>query len=299
MICGIIDLGSNTIRLSIYETDKDSAKLLLNKKVVAGLSGYVAGGVMSAKGIAKACSVLQRYRGILSNFYIQSAHVFATASLRNISNTEQALAEIRQKTAFAVDVLSGEQEARLSFFGAIRAVDIPAGLLLDIGGGSTEFTAFRGREILSAGSIPTGCLNQFYKYVSALLPTASSMRKIRNNVISELKDAGFIDVGKQKRICGVGGTIRATRKLYNEIMGLPQENTELEVAGVERLIRLFDEDQRAFYRPMLQLAPERIHTILPGMLILSTIAKSCGAEKITVSGNGVREGYLFERVLRL
>ncbi len=299
MICGIIDLGSNTIRLSIFETENHSAKLLLNKKVVAGLSGYVTNGMLSPKGIAKACSVLQRYRGILSNFYIQNDHVFATASLRNISNTEQALAEIRQKTAFDVDVLSGEEEARLSFFGAMRAVDVPAGMLLDIGGGSTEFTVFQGREVLRAGSIPTGCLNQFYKYVSALLPTASSMRKIRNNVISELKDVGFTEIGRQKRLCGVGGTIRATRKLYNEIMGLSQENAELEVAGVERLIRLFEEDQRAFYRPVLQLAPERIHTILPGMLILSTIAKACDAEKITVSGNGVREGYLFDRVLRL
>lgn len=299
MICGIIDLGSNTIRLSIYETEKNSAKLLLNKKVVAGLSGYVTDGVMSAKGIAKACTVLQRYRGILSNFYIQNAHVFATASLRNISNTEQALGEIKKNTSFDVDVLSGEDEARLSFYGAVRAVDVPAGLLLDIGGGSTEFTAFRGREILRAGSIPAGCLNQFYRYVSALLPTASSVRKIRNNVIAELMDAGFTEVGRQKRICGVGGTIRATRKLYNDILELPPENAELEVAGVERLIRLFDEDQRAFYRPVLQLSPERIHTILPGMLILSTVAKSCDAEKITVSGNGVREGYLFERVLRL
>jgi exopolyphosphatase/guanosine-5'-triphosphate,3'-diphosphate pyrophosphatase len=118
-------------------------------------------------------------------------------------------------------------------------------------------------------------------------------------VISELKDVGFTEIGRQKRLCGVGGTIRATRMLYNEIMGLSQENAELEVAGVERLIRLFEEDQRAFYRHVLQLAPERIHTILPGMLILSTIAKACDAEKITVSGNGVREGYLFDRVLRL
>lgn len=298
MICGIVDLGSNTIRLSIYETENGAARLLLHKKVMAGLSAYVAEGVLSDRGISRACAVLESYRGILTNFHITNAHVFATASLRNISNTARAVGRIEEVTGLSVDVLSGEEEARLVFQGATHALNFDEGMVLDIGGGSTEFTAFKGKEILWADSIPAGSLNQFYKHVSALLPTSSAMKKIRTDVLAELKQAGFFQVGKQRCICGVGGTIRATRKLYNEIYEQSLENNELEVSKVDRLLRLYEEEQRAFYRPMLRIAPERVHTILPGMLILSTIARSCAAEKISVSSYGVREGYLFDRVLR-
>ena len=81
LICGIVDLGSNTIRLSIYKYE-DGIKLLINKKTMAGLSGYVVGGELSPKGIKKACQVLNNYKNILSNFSIENSYIFATASLR-------------------------------------------------------------------------------------------------------------------------------------------------------------------------------------------------------------------------
>lgn len=299
MICGIIDLGSNTIRLSIYTTDSGSIKPLFNKKVTAGLSGYVSDGALSVKGMGKACAALHGFRSILTNFGIQTVYVFATASLRNISNTAQAVEYIKQNTRLDVDVLSGDEEARLVFAGATQSVQLEEGLVLDIGGGSSEYISFAaGSEIRASGSLPVGSLNQFYRHVSGLLPTASAMRKIRSEVLGEMKEKEFFQLGRHRDICGVGGTIRTVRKLYNEVFELPQDNAELETDKVERLLKLFEEDQKAIYRPVLQLSPERIHTIIPGMLILSTICKTCQAEHITVSGYGVREGYLLGRVLR-
>lgn len=299
LLCGIIDLGSNTIRLSIYSSENGAVRLLLNKKVMAGLSGYVAEGTLSVKGIAKACSVLNNFKSILSNFKIDCAYVFATASLRNISNTEEATGYIAKNTGLDITVLTGEEEARLVFAGATRAMDVTSGLMVDIGGGSTEYAAFSHNEILKAASMPIGSLNLFYKYVSALLPTSANMKKIRTRVMSELKDSGFLTIGRQKQICGVGGSVRAARKLYNEIFDLPSENLEMEPGKLDRLFSLFETDQKAVYRSILQIAPDRIHTIIPGMIILNTIAKGCTCEKITVSGYGVREGYLFDRVLSL
>ena len=119
MKCGVVDVGSNTIRLSIYHWERDgSMKLLMNRKVMAGLAGYIQDGVMSDSGILVACRTLAGFRSLLDNFEIQDMYVFGTAPLRNIVNTEDALNAIEEITGFRVEVLSGADEAALSFRGA-------------------------------------------------------------------------------------------------------------------------------------------------------------------------------------
>ena len=86
----IIDIGSNSIRLTLYETQGQSFHILFREKIMAGLAGYVEDGKLSAEGIECACAGLLTFRGILQTLEIQQIRVFATASLRNISNTEQA-----------------------------------------------------------------------------------------------------------------------------------------------------------------------------------------------------------------
>ena len=125
MMCGIVDLGSNTIRLSIYQYEGEHFRLLLNKKTMAGRAGYVQDGALSDGGILVACRVLSSYRALLSNFSVSEMHVFATASLRNISNTGEAVEAIRDVTGVTVEVLDGETEAALSFKGAVLPGGVP------------------------------------------------------------------------------------------------------------------------------------------------------------------------------
>ena len=171
MICASIDVGSNTIRLSIYQCETDGIKLLLNKKTMAGLAGYVEDGALSPKGVHKACSVLNSYKDIVHNFGIEQLYVFATASLRNISNSQEAVAQIEEKTGLAIDVITGEEEATLDFIGATRLMDVDDGILVDIGGGSTEIVVYEDGKILKATSIPVGSLSLFSGYVGGLIPT--------------------------------------------------------------------------------------------------------------------------------
>ena len=98
MKCGIVDVGSNTMRLSIYHWEGRRFKLLMNKKEMAGLAGYIKEGVLSDSGILVACRVLAGYKALLDNFDIKELHVFGTAPLRNIVNTEEALDTIRAVT---------------------------------------------------------------------------------------------------------------------------------------------------------------------------------------------------------
>jgi exopolyphosphatase/guanosine-5'-triphosphate,3'-diphosphate pyrophosphatase len=273
-------------------------KLLLSKKSVAGLLGYIKDGFLSQKGVSKVCSVLKNFRDILDNFEIGCYHVFATASLRSVSNTAEVLAAIRTCSGFEVELLSGEEEATLDFYGAVHATDLRTGLLVDIGGGSTELVGFSDGAILEAVSIPVGSLNLSLRHVRAVIPKDDAIKKIRQDVLAELKKLdGTVEHGKHRTICGVGGTVRAARKIYNDIFDIPPDNMVMETALFQKILSMYRKDSKEVMRRVMQLAPDRIHTVITGMIILSTVAKEFKADKIVVSTYGVREGYLYQKVL--
>jgi exopolyphosphatase/guanosine-5'-triphosphate,3'-diphosphate pyrophosphatase len=297
MLYGLVDLGANSVRLSVYRVEGAQVVPLISKKETAGLSAYVQDGALSRAGMARACQVLAEFRAILENFGIGEMHVFATASLRNITNTEEAVARIARSTGIAVDVLSGADEARLDYAGASRGAGIRDGILVDIGGGSTELTEFSRGTVISAASMPVGSLNMYVKNAqNGLIPGKVSARAIRTDVCAELDKLTFV-CGEYPRIYGVGGTIRATAKLANALFDLSDDNREISFGNLKDILRLFRESKRIALESILRVAPERVHTLVPGMTILKTVMKRFSGDVILVSGYGVREGYLYERVL--
>lgn len=297
MISGIVDLGSNTIRLSIYQWEGGDFKLLLNKKEMAGLAGYVRDGSLSDAGILTACRVLAGFRELLENFDIKDIHVFATASLRNIVNTEEALETIHKFTGVNVQVITGAEEAQLSFRGASFHANRDGGLLADIGGGSTELVSYEGDQILTGCSLPMGSLSLYSRFVSGLFPTDKERRAMREFVEEEL-DRAKTEGLTCKHLCGVGGTIRAAGKLVNSLNGSEPDNRVHKAADVRELYRLLKKGGKDTLHRILRIAPDRVHTMLPGLSILNAVVKAYEIETVTVSNTGVREGYLFERVMK-
>lgn len=296
MMCGIVDLGSNTVRLSIYRYGNGDFQRLLNEKAMVGLAGYVKDGALSDSGIRAACRVLAAYRALLSNFGVEDMRVFATASLRNITNTHQALDTIGRETGIHVEILTGEMEAALSFRGAVGPEGPASGLVTDIGGGSVELVGYKDRAITSACSLPMGSLSLYTKYVDGLFPTAEESRVIRDYVAGELekaKTAGLVF----PYLCGVGGTIRAVSRLCNDVFQKPAENSLMEVGEVDELYHRLKAGDRATLRQILHTTPDRVHTILPGLIILNTVVRSYGVETVEASPSGVREGYFTQRVM--
>ena len=104
----VIDIGSNSVRLTLYRIDGQSFKIIFREKIMAGLAGYVENGALSPEGIRCACDALFEFRQTLDTLNICKAAVFATASLRNISNTEEALSEIESATGFMVQLMGNK-----------------------------------------------------------------------------------------------------------------------------------------------------------------------------------------------
>ena len=142
-----------------------------------------------------------------------------------------------------------------------------------------------------------GSLSLFTDYVSGLFPTREERRALRNRVESELERARTAGV-HCAHLTGVGGTIRAAAKLYNACSGADPANR---VIPAEELRGLYKElkkgDQGTLRADSPHRPPDRVHTILPGLVILNAVVKSYGVETISVSACGVREGYLLQRVM--
>ncbi|MFZ7120094.1 MAG: phosphatase [Eubacteriaceae bacterium] len=298
MIYALIDMGSNTIRLNIYKCKGSDVNLLFTTKDSAGLVGYVKDGVLSQKGINKACNVLNKFNELIKNFEIDQLKIFATASLRNINNTEDVLKFIEKKTGLRVDVISGEDEAVFDFIGATKVVNVKDGVLIDIGGGSTELVAFEDGKIIHALSIPIGSLKLYKRYVSHLFPKKKEMKKIKKMVYYELDKIKKMDIKPYKIICGVGGSVRAARKLNNAIFELPDIDAPIKVKNLNKILNLLSRNYKESLDIILQVVPDRIHTIIPGLIILNVISEFFKSESIIVSNSGVREGYLYGKVLK-
>ena len=295
---GAIDIGSNTIRLSVYEVEDNSLTALFHKKAVVGLASLVdAKGNLSQKGIRKTIEALDEFRSILDSVVIEEVYPFATASLRNIRNTDEAVAAIEEKSGMKIRVLTGEEEALFAYSGATLFAPLAEGILVDIGGGSSEFVFYKDHEIKNMFSIPLGSLNLYSKFVTGLLPDEQEMKKIRDKVTEALSAAAgnageLIDA---KIICGVGGTIRGTGKLMKELFGPSGglSSRYVEVRRIRDFLATAKEDRQYTLQKIIQVVPDRIHTMIPGMLLLDTAAAMFGGEMIAVSEFGVREGYLY------
>ena len=291
---GVIDIGSNTIRLVIYALREGRLAPMINKKYAAGLAGYVtADRAISAGGIYKLTEILSEIKSMLRYIQVEEVFPFATASLRNSVNGREIVAHIRERFDFDVRILSGREEALFSYYGALNGRVGASGLVVDVGGGSAELAFFRDQKVLAATSLPVGSLNLYKRFVGEIVPTDREMKEIQREIKQQLRALPAPE-GKPgaQPIYGVGGTARASLALINEKYQIPDSNAAYSCGQLCALLDELENEPHVFVDRVLRAAPERIHTIVPGLLIFKTIAKTFGTKSFVISAYGVREGYL-------
>lgn len=292
----LIDMGSNSIRLTVYDMDQRNFRILFKEKIMAGLAGYVENGALTQEGIDCACHGLDEFQNTLNLLHIEHRAVFATASLRNISNTSQAVEQIRLVTGVAVEVLSGEMEAKYGFYGASCDVETGSGLFVDIGGASAELALFREGELQKAGSIPVGSLKLYRDCVKKILPGKESRQRIEKAIRSAFDGEDLKDIPPQAHMVCVGGTARASLRLCRKLYGLPENCRSFSRKQLDSLAKCLCKGDKEAADLILRYEPERIHTLVPGVMLLRYLADRYAVEDITVSHYGVREGYLSQAI---
>lgn len=293
----IIDIGSNSIRLTLYEIENSSFKILFREKIMAGLAGYVENGALSAEGVECACAGLLTFRSILQTLHIEHISVFATASLRNISNTQQALGIIRAATGYSVEVLSGESEALLGYAGAMQELHLRSGAFLDIGGASTEIVTFDEGKPVDFASFPIGSLSLYRRCVKRILPGQGSLKRLQQEIDKTIQP-GHAALAERPLLVGVGGTARAAFKLAQHYYKISHDCHTITAGQLNGLCSFLCSGKKEASDLILRLEAERIHTLVPGVLILQHIFQLFGAQQLIISKYGVREGYLCKKILQ-
>lgn len=298
MTQALIDIGSNSMRLTVYDISEEKRfKILFREKIMAGLAGYVNANTLSAEGIDCACGGLLAFQETLRALGIENIAVFATASLRNVANTDEAKDAIFSATGFSVDVISGEEEAMFGYTGAMQEVEVSSGAFMDIGGASTELTKFEGGVILSAASIPVGSLLLYRECVKKIMPGEGSIKRIHKAITDAFEQKDRFPFDERTPIVCAGGTARAALKLAKRMLDLPKGCRGMTVEQLAVLCSRFSQGDRESMEMILKLEPDRIHTIVPGLLIMQYVCKEFKTREILVCRYGVREGYLCQRLL--
>ncbi len=285
---GIIDIGSNTIRLKVYKNVRNKYKSIIDKKEFAKLISLREDDKLTSEGINLCAEILNEYKQILNMLKVTNYHAFATASFRCIKNVDEVLAKVKELTGIEIEVLSGEEEALYGYLGASQSIESESGAVLDIGGGSLELTFFNNNEIENKKSIPCGSLNMQELFLNKNSVVDFNTKDMKEYITKMLKEQGITE--KKDVIYGVGGTIRALLKIKKKEDGI--DTQEFSYDDVRRWYRMLKRDSISWLRLVLNIVPERTLTVSCGLIVLKTVMKYINANKVIVCENGVREGYL-------
>lgn len=301
MLYAMIDIGSNTIRMAIYEIEGDRVEMQMKRKNAVGLASYVKDGVLQRAGIDKVVDIISDYRNFLEELGIHSVTAFTTAAIRNSMNGADAVREISYRTRTNINIMSGDDEATFDFIGATHNLIEEKGLLVDIGGGSTEIVYFNNREIQIKVSLPIGSLAFHTRYTGKhVLPSESECAEMyaeAEATVSAIKEFKFVS---HAQICGIGGTFKGAMALYNAMYGLTKKNMRMEVRRLRDILKRFLRDNELIVPDkilLMRTVPERMHTFMPGLIIADVLAKRFGTSTIIYSDSGVREGYIYSKLM--
>lgn len=296
MIYAVIDIGSNTIRLSVYKVIGDEVRNLFNEKSSASLASFIEKGMMNEHGIQKLINTLKEFKNLISNFEdISKTYAIATASIRNSCNRREIIERVRTEVGIDIELISGEEEAKLSFLGS--GIDSQSGILTDIGGGSSEIVVFEQGKVVKTSSLNIGSLVAFDNFARGLFITKDE-KKLLEDDIKLMIASNNLNRVQHDLVCAVGGSARACLKLYNEYYDKEAGNVIITMDGLKNLINtLINMENRAKMKLILKVKADRIHTLIPGMIILYRIAKYFYADIIRVSMTGIREGFVYSKIL--
>ena len=224
--------------------------------------------------------------------------VFAHAVGYSVNaNSEQVLARVFHAVGLKVELLSGEEEAILSFSGAVHASPFADGCLFDLGGGSTEVVAFRERKPYYAKSMNIGCLNLYKRYVKKIWPKKLEIEEMKLFIERNLAEAALPE-HPQPLLIGVGGTARSLLELINLREKRDASHREITMEELHTCVSFLLKRDTNAKDAVLKKCPDRIHTIIPGALLMQALAKKMKAERLYISEYGVREGYLWKEFIK-
>ena len=292
--CAVVDLGSNSVRLVVFEGLGRNPVAIFNEKAVLRLGrGLQTTGRLNEDGLAAALVVMQRYHAIARAMGASPFEVLATAAVRDATNGPEFVAGLQERMpGTAIHVLSGEQEASLSAAGVLCGIPQADGILADIGGGSLELVRLTAGRPGVARTLPLGVIR---------LADRSEGDLVRARALAEadLADVPWLSQCPGRDLYLVGGAWRALARIHMTQTGYPLSIVHHYTIDREEARDLTGVIGSATRRMLEKLpgAPRRRLDDLPfAAIVLRRVLRATGARRVVFSANGIREGWFMQRV---
>jgi exopolyphosphatase/guanosine-5'-triphosphate,3'-diphosphate pyrophosphatase len=287
----VIDIGSNSVRLVVYESMTRSLITLFNEKTLCGLGREVqTTGLLAPDAVAKALTSLRRFRALCRVMKVGRVYAIATAACRDATNGPDFIAKAERICGVKIEILSGPREAKLSALGVISGIHKPDGIVGDLGGGSLELIDVQGNRVRSGVTLPLGSL--------ALQDLShKSLKRAERIVRNDLSEVTQLKARRGRTFYAVGGTWRALARIHIVQSGYPLRVMHGYSIPAPDALDFARRLRRLAAANMLAdieiVADARRPLLTYAALVLEYIIRVAKPKTIVFSTFGVREGLLY------
>lgn len=293
------DCGTNSLRVLVAEVDPATGaavELLRDMRIVRLGEGVDRTGRIGEAALRRVLAALDDFAGAADTLQVEAVRFCATSAARDAENAAQFEAAVRERLGVRLQVLTGEEEARLSFAGAVRSL---AGhsdaegpfLVVDIGGGSTELI-LGAHDVAAAQSLDIGSVRLTERHVRHDPPTGEEVAAVRADVAAAL-DAAHVDIGAARTVVGVAGTVTTVAAGALGLSAYDRErihHARIGVADVERTVEDYLAMTTEERTGLGYMHPGRADVIASGGLILTELLARARVDSVLVSEHDILDG---------
>lgn len=300
---GIIDLGSNSARLVIVNLFEDGFFMVVDelKESVRLGQDMERDGFLKPQRVAETIKTLRMFKRLCDVSGVNRIIGVATEAVRRAKNQRSFLDEIQTSCGVKLRVLSAEEEATLVYRGVINTMDIPKGVILEIGGGCTKIIYYNRRNMLRFATIPFGAVTLTDMFAAEGLKPEEQAAKMEEFFLEKLNEIDWLgEIDPDAQMIGVGGSFRNLFKINKMVHKYPLDvvhNFNMDVETfypVYDMIKVLDLDKK---KKIKGLSAERADILPAALAIIKTFVTRLNFDNFTFSGSGLREGIMFNQAL--
>ena len=290
---GVIDIGSNSIRLVVFDGPKRSPLYLYNEKVFYRLGQKSVGGqVFTDRVLTEVTSIIDRFVTVSRNMNVLKIIAFGTSALREASNSNELIKLIFARTGINVEIISGETEAACAGKGILLGFPNSQGVICDLGGNSVEFaTIFEGK----VKNCQTALLGPLA--VNKLFGMKSDVRNQMKTVLEKMNIAEHNDL--RKKLFLIGGSWRAIAKFHMDLTGYPIkiiQGYKIKAKALKRTLSLIHSEKGKKILSKTNITIERLELLPHSVTLLEMILETYKFDSVVFSSFGVREGIIYDQM---
>ena len=294
-----IDCGTNSIRLLIADIDGNNFREILRDMEIVRLGqGVDETGQFHPEAITRTLAAVDKFAQEIAKRGVEKIRFCATSATRDATNRHLFIDGVRDRLGIELEVISGDEEAALSFAGAIKDLDPSEGpfLVVDIGGGSTEFV-FGTSTVEAARSVNIGCVRMTERHFATDPVTPQEIELARSDIKAAIAQAGeVVSITKAKTLVAVAGTATTVAAAA---LDLPEYDryaihlSRISADQVHSSATMFATQDRRQRSQLGYMHPGRVDVIAAGSLVLSEIMKATGATEYVASESDILDGMAF------